>query len=98
MRKIFLNPFIVFVVFISTNVFAQSDSIVLRDTPLDKISLAGSPELFIPSANFLLNGFIYKANGAQKHPTLLLLHGYPGNERNLDIAQVVRSWLERYLF
>jgi len=91
MSKFFLNPLIVFVLFISTNVFAQSDSIVLRDMPLDKISPAGSAELFIPSANFLLNGFIYKANGTQRHPTLLLLHGYPGNERNLDIAQVVRS-------
>jgi pimeloyl-ACP methyl ester carboxylesterase len=91
MSKIFAFFFIVFGLFISTNTFAQSDSIVLRDLPLDKTSSAGSIELFIPSANSLLAGFIYKANGAQKHPTLLLLHGYPGNERNLDIAQVVRS-------
>ena len=83
-------PFL-FLLFISTNTFAQSDSIVLRDISWDKTSPAGSIELFIPSANSLLAGFIYKANGAQKHPTLLLLHGYPGNERNLDIAQVVRS-------
>lgn len=34
---------------------------------------------------------MYSANGLEKHPTLLLLHGYPGNERNLDIALVVRS-------
>ena len=38
-----------------------------------------------------MQGFIYKANGAQKHPTLLLLHGFPGNERNLDLAQAVRA-------
>jgi pimeloyl-ACP methyl ester carboxylesterase len=48
-------------------------------------------ELFIPSANSRLAGIIYKANGLQKHPTLILLHGYPGNERNLDLAQVVRG-------
>ena len=83
--------FIVLGLFISANVFAQSDSIVLRDLPLDKTSPAGSIELFIPSANSLLNGFMYKANGAEKHPTLLLLHGYPGNEKNLDLAQVVRA-------
>jgi pimeloyl-ACP methyl ester carboxylesterase len=83
--------FIVLGLFISANVFAQSDSIVLRDLPLDKTSPAGSIELFIPSANSLLNGFMYKANGAEKHPTLLLLHGYPGNEKNLDLAQVVRT-------
>jgi pimeloyl-ACP methyl ester carboxylesterase len=83
--------FIVFVPLISTISFAQSDSIVLKDVAWDKASPAGSVELFIPSANSLLAGFIYKANGVQKHPTLLLLHGYPGNERNLDIAQVVRA-------
>src|SRR5436190_24044770 len=91
MSKIISSLVIVFVLFISTNIFAQSDSIVLKDVPWDRTSPAGSIELFIPSANSLLAGFIYKANGAQKHPTLLLLHGYPGNERNLDIAQVVRS-------
>jgi pimeloyl-ACP methyl ester carboxylesterase len=91
MSKIFTSLFMVFVVFISTSTFAQSDSIVLRDVQWDKTSPAGSIELFIPSGNSLVAGFIYKANGAQKHPTLLLLHGYPGNERNLDIAQVVRA-------
>jgi pimeloyl-ACP methyl ester carboxylesterase len=81
----------VMVFFNSTNIFAQSDSIVLRDIAWDKTSPAGTIDLVFPSAGSLLNGFIYKANGAQKHPTLLLLHGYPGNERNLDIAQVVRA-------
>lgn len=77
--------------FIATSVFAQSDSIVLKDISWDQNSPAGSGELFIPSNNVLLAGLIYKANGSGKHPTLLLLHGYPGNERNLDIAQVVRA-------
>lgn len=81
-----------FLLFVSMHSFAQSDSIVLRDIAWDKTSPAGMTELFIPSGNALLAGFIYNANGAQKHPTLLLLHGYPGNERNLDLAQVVRSY------
>ncbi len=71
--------------------FTQADSIVLKDIPWDKDAPAGSTELFIPSANSLLAGVMYRANGAQKHPTLILLHGYPGNERNFDIAQVVRA-------
>jgi pimeloyl-ACP methyl ester carboxylesterase len=77
--------------FASTLAVAQTDSIVLRDISWDKNSPAGMTELFIPSNNALLAGFIYKANGSRKHPTLLLLHGYPGNERNLDLAQVVRA-------
>ncbi|WP_431211737.1 alpha/beta hydrolase family protein [Puia sp. P3] len=48
-------------------------------------------ELLIPSNGSLMPGFIYRANGAGKHPTLVLLHGFPGNERNLDLAQVVRA-------
>ena len=77
--------------FVSTNAFAQSESIVLSDLKWDMTSPASSTELFIPSGNAQIAGLIYSANGLQKHPTLLLLHGYPGNERNLDIAQVVRS-------
>ena len=65
--------------------------IVLRDVQWDKSAPARSTELFIPSGNELLAGVIYRPNGAAKHPTLLLLHGYPGNERTLDIAQVVRA-------
>ncbi len=82
---------LVFAIFIATSLSAQSDSIVIRDIKWDKDSPAGSTELFIPSDNVLLAGVIYRANGPAKHPTLLLLHGYPGNERNLDIAQVVRA-------
>lgn len=82
---------IVLALFASVDSSAQTDTIVLSDFTPDKDSPAGMTELFIPSGNALLAGFIYKANGGQKHPTLLLLHGYPGNERNLDLAQVVRS-------
>lgn len=80
-----------FIIFSSTSLFSQSDSIVLRDVQWDKSSPAGSTELFIPSEGSQLAGLIYRANGPVKHPTLLLLHGYPGNERNLDLAQVVRA-------
>jgi len=91
MNKILLNLIFAFGLFVATNSFAQSDSIVLKDLAWDNASPAGSTELFIPSGNSLLAGFIYRANGSQKHPTLLLLHGFPGNERNLDLAQVVRA-------
>jgi pimeloyl-ACP methyl ester carboxylesterase len=37
-----------------------------------------------------LNGIVYQANGAGPHPTVLLLHGFPGNEKNLDLAQSLR--------
>jgi len=44
----------------------------------------------IPSHGVLLNGFVYVAAGAGPHPAVILLHGFPGNERNLDLAQDMR--------
>ena len=38
----------------------------------------------------VMNGISYLAAGAGPHPTAILLHGYPGEERNLDLAQAVR--------
>ncbi|MCR8557406.1 alpha/beta fold hydrolase [Mucilaginibacter sp. BJC16-A38] len=82
-----------FSVFFTCRLFAQStnDSLVIKDLQWDPKSPASFAELNIPSGGSLLQGFILTANGAGKHPTLLMLHGYPGNERNLDLAQVVRS-------
>jgi pimeloyl-ACP methyl ester carboxylesterase len=92
MQKHFSRFLIVIAIFISNTASAQlMDSIVLKDIIWDKTAPAGMSELFIPSGGSVIAGFIYKPNGTQKHPTLLLLHGYPGNERNLDLAQVVRS-------
>jgi pimeloyl-ACP methyl ester carboxylesterase len=44
----------------------------------------------IPSHGALLNAFVYVAAGAGPHPAVILLHGFPGNERNLDLAQDIR--------
>ena len=46
--------------------------------------------LHIPSGGVEINGVAYLAGGAGAHPTLVLLHGLPGNEKNLDLAQAVR--------
>jgi pimeloyl-ACP methyl ester carboxylesterase len=44
----------------------------------------------IPSQGGLLNAFVYVAAGVGPHPAVVLLHGFPGNERNLDLAQDIR--------
>jgi pimeloyl-ACP methyl ester carboxylesterase len=46
--------------------------------------------LHIPSHGVLINGIVYQPSGAGSHPTLVLCHGLPGNEKNLDLAQAVR--------
>jgi alpha/beta superfamily hydrolase len=47
-------------------------------------------ELAIPSHGSRLNGLVYQAAGAGPHPVVVFFHGYPGNEKNLDLAQAVR--------
>jgi pimeloyl-ACP methyl ester carboxylesterase len=44
----------------------------------------------IPSQGSLMNALVYVAAGAGPHPVVILLHGFPGNERNLDLAQDMR--------
>jgi pimeloyl-ACP methyl ester carboxylesterase len=44
----------------------------------------------LPSPGALLNAFVYVAAGPGPHPAVILLHGFPGNERNLDLAQDIR--------
>jgi len=38
----------------------------------------------------MLNALAYIAEGAGPHPVVILLHGFPGNEKNLDLAQAIR--------
>lgn len=37
-----------------------------------------------------LYGVLYGAQGKGPHPTALFLHGFPGNEKNIDLAQTFR--------
>jgi pimeloyl-ACP methyl ester carboxylesterase len=44
----------------------------------------------IPSHGSMMNALVYVAAGSGLHPAVILLHGFPGNERNLDLAQDMR--------
>lgn len=70
--------------------FAATPAAVIADPPADKAHPAGMRYVQIPSHGALLNGVLYTASGAGPHPALLFLHGFPGNEQNLDLAQAVR--------
>jgi pimeloyl-ACP methyl ester carboxylesterase len=56
--------------------------------------MSDSPSLdgvVIASSGSRLLGVLYRAGGAEPHPTALLLHGIPGLERNTDIAYALRD-------
>jgi pimeloyl-ACP methyl ester carboxylesterase len=64
---------------------------VAQDQPRVNVdSPGGSAELKIPIGSTRVNALLYGAQGPGVHPTIVFLHGFPGNERNLDIAQAFR--------
>ena len=63
---------------------------IFTDPAPDKAHPARMEVLHIPSGGVEINSVAYLAAGAGTHPTLVLCHGWPGNEKNLDIAQAVR--------
>ena len=46
--------------------------------------------LHIPSGDVEINAVAYLASGAGPRPTIIICHGLPGNEKNLDLAQALR--------
>jgi pimeloyl-ACP methyl ester carboxylesterase len=63
---------------------------VIADPPADVAHPAAITAFVLPSHGSGMIAVMYTASGAGPHPTLLLLHGFPGNEQNLDLAQAAR--------
>ena len=63
---------------------------IFTDPPADAAHPPRMEVLHIPSGGVAINGVAYLAAGAGPHPTVVLLHGLPGNEKNLDLAQAIR--------
>jgi len=68
----------------------QIPSVVISDPAPDPEHPPHSAQVLIPSHGLGMNGLFYLAGGAGLHPTIVLLHGFPGNEQNLDLAQAIR--------
>jgi pimeloyl-ACP methyl ester carboxylesterase len=69
---------------------AQTPSAIFTDPPADAAHPASLQVVHIPTHGVAINGVLYVAAGAGPHPTVVLLHGFPGNEQNLDLAQAIR--------
>jgi pimeloyl-ACP methyl ester carboxylesterase len=63
---------------------------VITDPVPDPIHPPHSAQVLIPSHGVGMNALFYLAGGLGPHPTIVLLHGFPGNEQNLDLAQAIR--------
>ena len=63
---------------------------LFQDPAPDEASRAQNLAVAIPSHSVNLNALLFSAAGPWPHPTVLLLHGLPGNEQNLDLAKSMR--------
>ncbi|MEN8161195.1 MAG: alpha/beta fold hydrolase [Myxococcota bacterium] len=63
---------------------------VVGDPQLDAAHPARTHQVVFASAGARMFGVLYEAGGPGPHPTAIVLHGFPGDERNLDLAQAIR--------
>ena len=85
-----MSLLLVIVLFVAACSGETSRSKESRASTADPLWPAASAEIDFMSDGSRLNGLLYQAAGAGPHPTAVLLHGLPGNERNLDLAQALR--------
>lgn len=68
---------------------AKIPTAIYTDT-VNKANPAMMEVVHIPSGDVAINGVVYVAAGKGPHPTVVLCHGLPGNEKSLDLAQAMR--------
>ena len=66
------------------------DPVTMDPAAPDSAYPAQIAELALESGGERLNAILYVAAGRGPHGVVVLLHGNPGNERNLDVAQAIR--------
>ncbi len=69
---------------------ADLPAAIYADPAPDAAHPARMAVLHVPSHGLAINGVAYLAAGAGPHPTVVICHGLPGNEKNLDLAQAIR--------
>lgn len=69
---------------------ASSQRSMMADPSPDRVHPAGMAVLHIPTGGVEVNGVAYTPAGVGPHPVMVILHGLPGNEKNLDLAQAAR--------
>jgi len=69
---------------------AQAAPCSAVDPPRNAAHPTHNQQLLIPSGGVGMNALLFAAAGVGPHPTVILMHGLPGNERNLDLAQAIR--------
>lgn len=63
---------------------------IYADPPAEPAHPASTLAIEINSHGSVMNGMVYRPSGSGPFPLVVLMHGLPGNEQNLDLAQALR--------
>lgn len=63
---------------------------VTQDAPSDPQNPASMAPVIFESGGSKILGTMFIASGAELHPVIILLHGFPGNEVNYDLAHAFK--------
>lgn len=90
--KRLLCSLVLLLVLVNKSVCAQAatPAVAEKHRAPEKTQPAFAAALVIPSHGEKLLGMFYGAAGVGDRPTVVLLHGFPGFEQNLDLAQAIR--------
>ncbi|WP_304187706.1 S9 family peptidase [Phenylobacterium aquaticum] len=69
---------------------ADLPAAIYADPPADAAFPARGVAVQIPSGGQMMNALLYLPAGRGPHPVAILMHGLPGYDGNLDLAQVMR--------
>jgi pimeloyl-ACP methyl ester carboxylesterase len=75
---------------IASSSLAQQPSAITSDPEPNPSAPTQNIETVIDSHGSSIMGLFLLASGTQPHPTVILLHGFPGYEQNMDLAQSLR--------
>jgi len=70
--------------------FPRALPAIYADPPADPNYPASTLAIEITSHGSIMNGMVYRPSGPGPFPLVVLMHGLPGNEQNLDLAQALR--------
>lgn len=68
----------------------MSTDFLARDPLTTVTPVASTPAVTFTSGGETLLGVLHVPAGPGPHPIVVLMHGFPGNERNFDLAQALR--------
>jgi uncharacterized protein len=69
---------------------AQQPRAITTDPPRNAAAPTQNLETVLDSHGSHIMGMLMLASGTEPHPAVILLHGFPGYEQNLDLAQSLR--------